>query len=122
MRSDYFADFSNYNEIQKDAKEVTDLSKLILSSHANNFNEDRLSRDSRISNETVGRFYSKWISNSLVTQIKVYSLASGLCITQLKQDILKIDLLSAWKKEKAWEPGSQVTYLHMLRTQVRQLK
>ena len=106
------------------AKEVSSLSKLILSSHANNFHEDRLSRDSRISNETVGRFYSKWISNSFsYTNKKVYSLASGLCITQIKQDTLKIDILSVLEKRKGF--GTRITghiLAHAAETQVPRIE
>ena len=31
---------------------------------------------------------------------KIYALESGICITQLKQDILKIDLVSVLEKRK----------------------
>ena len=72
-----------------------------ISFHANNFKDDRLSLDSRIPSPTVKHFYTKWIANSFSFPGKtIYSLQSGLCITQLKQDILKIDLLSVLEKRK----------------------
>lgn len=82
-------------------QELKSINQTDLYNHADNFMDDRLSRDSRIPNETVKQFYSKWISNSFNFAGKtIYSLESGLCITQLKQEILKIDLLSVLQKRK----------------------
>jgi GNAT superfamily N-acetyltransferase len=84
-----------------DAVELTDMDATEISSHADNFREDRLSRDSRIPNATIKRFYSKWIANSFTFPGKtIYSLQSGFCITHLKQDVLKIDLVSVLEKRK----------------------
>jgi hypothetical protein len=84
-----------------DAIELRTINRARISLHADNFRNDRLSRDSRIPNATVKRFYSEWISNSFgLINKAVYSLESGLCITQLKQDVLKIDLVSVLEKSK----------------------
>ena len=84
-----------------DTVELIDLDAAEISFHADNFREDRLSRDSRIPNATIKRFYSRWIANSFNFPDKtIYSLQSGLCITHLKQDILKIDLVSVLEKRK----------------------
>lgn len=81
--------------------ELSSINQEEISLHANNFKNDRLSRDSRIPQETVKKFYSKWISNSFRSRKKsIYSLDSALCITQLKKNILKIDLLSVLNKRK----------------------
>ena len=57
--------------------------------------------DSPLTLPNVKQFYTKWIANSFSFPGKtIYSLQSGLCITQLKQDILKIDLLSVLEKRK----------------------
>ena len=72
-----------------------------ISSHADNFKDDRLSLDSRIPRASIKRFYTKWIANSFSFPGKtIYSFQSGLCITHLKQDYLKIDLLSVLRKRK----------------------
>ena len=86
---------------EKNAVKLMSIKEAEISLHADNFRNDRLSRDSRIPNITVKRFYSTWISNSFrFTDKKIYALESGICITQLKQDILKIDLVSVLKKRK----------------------
>ena len=78
-----------------------------ISFHADNFRDDRLSLDSRIPEATIKRFYTKWIANSFSFPGKtIYSLQSGLCITHLKQDVLKIDLVSVLEKSKG--VGSQL--------------
>ena len=72
-----------------------------ISFHADNFRNDRLSLDTRIPEATIKRFYTKWIANSFSFPGKtIYSLQSGLCITHLKQDVLKIDLVSVLEKRK----------------------
>ena len=72
-----------------------------ISFHADNFRDDRLSLDTRIPESTIKRFYTKWIANSFSFPGKtIYSLQSGLCITHLKQDVLKIDLVSVLEKRK----------------------
>ena len=81
--------------------ELKNLEPMSIASHANNFKKDRLSLDSRIPSDTISRFYSKWIENSFSFPNKaVYALESGLCIPQLKKDILKIDLVSVLEKRK----------------------
>lgn len=81
--------------------ELSSINQEEIALYANNFKDDRLSRDSRIPHETVKKFYSKWISNSFKFKSKsIYSLDSALCITQLKKNILKIDLLSVLDKRK----------------------
>ena len=81
--------------------ELSNINQEEIALHANNFKDDRLSRDPRIPHETVKEFYSKWISNSFKFKNKsIYSLDSALCITQLKKNVLKIDLLSVLDKRK----------------------
>ncbi len=84
-----------------EAVELMNIDAEEISFHADNFRDDRLSRDSRIPGASIKRFYAKWIANSFSFPGKtIYSLESGLCITQLKQDILKIDLVSVLEKRK----------------------
>ena len=69
--------------------------------HSENFTDDRLSLDSRIPQETIRKFYANWITNSFsLSGKKVFVLESGLCITLLKEDHLKIDLVSVLEKRK----------------------
>ncbi len=83
------------------AVELMDMDEAEISFHADNFKDDRLSLDSRIPCASIKRFYTKWISNSFSFPGKtIYSLQSGLCITHLKQDVLKIDLVSVLEKRK----------------------
>ena len=83
------------------AVELMQLDAEEISLHADNFSNDRLSLDSRIPCASIKRFYAKWIENSFSFPGKtIYSFQSGLCITHLKQDVLKIDLLSVLEKRK----------------------
>ena len=83
------------------AVELMDMDAEEISFHADNFKDDRLSLDSRIPSASIKRFYTKWIANSFSFPGKtIYSLQSGLCITHLKQDVLKIDLVSVLEKRK----------------------
>ena len=87
--------------LDKNAVELTYMDSSKIAFHADNFKDDRLSLDSRISNLSISQFYSKWISNSFSFPGKtIYSLQSGLCITHQKKNILKIDLVSVLKKKK----------------------
>ncbi len=83
------------------AVELMKMDEPEISFHADNFKYDRLSLDARIPRASIKRFYTKWIANSFSFPGKtIYSFQSGLCITHLKQDYLKIDLLSVLKKRK----------------------
>jgi hypothetical protein len=83
------------------AVELMHMDAAAISFHADNFKDDRLSLDSRIPDATIKRFYTKWIANSFSFHDKtIYSLQSGLCITHLRQDVLKIDLVSVLEKRK----------------------
>ena len=85
----------------KNAVKLTYMDSSKIAFHADNFKNDRLSLDSRISKLSISQFYSKWIANSFSFPGKtIYSLQSGLCITHQKKNILKIDLVSVLEKKK----------------------